>query len=203
MKKFFDLFTKGKIKLYVLFALSTTGIYCAQAQVTIGANTDPHTGAVLELISNGNRGFLLPKINLTTEAAWVLAGTAVEGMMVFNDAATLDGKGIYVWLDDAKWHSAQNFSSAVAPINLGSITLSPAGLSFNKNNVFTASVPASIDAASYEWEITGAAGGILGSSNTNVISLVGITTGTYTIKVKAINSQGVWGGDTTTTVTIY
>ncbi|MDR3219900.1 MAG: PKD domain-containing protein [Dysgonamonadaceae bacterium] len=163
--------------------------YCVQAQVIIGANRTPHPGAILELESNDNYGFLLPKVSLTSIASWGLTGSAVEGMLVFNESVTfangLNGKGIYIWLNDAKWHLAQGIFSDM-PLTLENIALSPSE-TIGKNKIFTASVPAIPGAQYYEWDIPT---GLLGFSNTNVISLVGINAGAYTIRVKAINSQG-------------
>jgi hypothetical protein len=180
-------------KIQILFALLALSFYCVQAQVLIGANKSPHEGAVLELESNGNQGLLLPKVSLTDVTIWGLSGSAVEGMLVFNENGIftngLGGKGIYVWLSDGKWH-LKNEIFPVPPVP-GTIMLTPSS-SIKKNTLFTASVPTIPGVLYYEWVIPG---GILGFSNTNVINLVGITANTnpYVIQVRAINSSGTGG----------
>lgn len=77
-----------------------------QAQVTIGAGVPPHDGAALDLISNDNRGLLLPRLSLTAASLWSpLEGTPIEGMVVYNTNDThendLEGQGVYVWADNA------------------------------------------------------------------------------------------------------
>jgi hypothetical protein len=178
-------------KLQILFALLASSIYCVQAQVLIGANRSPHAGAVLELESNNNQGLLLPKVALTNVTVWGLSGSSVEGMLVFNENETfangMSGKGVYVWLNDSKWHLKSEIFSA--PPTPESITLSRSS-TVGKNIIFTASIPTIPSALYYEWDIPG---GILGFSNLNVISLVGVTAGAYTIRVRAFNSVG--GGE--------
>jgi hypothetical protein len=183
--KFFLNVVNMNRNLNILLALLVASIYCAQAQVLIGADREPHPGAILELESNTNHGLLLPKVNLTNIADWGLSGSTVEGMLVFNEAVTFtngNGKGIYIWLNDAKWHLAAGIINTLEDIELSPSVTMP------KYYIFTAFVPAIVGAQSYKWLIPT---GILGSSNTNVISLVGINAGTYDIEVRAVNSQGV------------
>jgi hypothetical protein len=199
IKIFFNVI-KMKRKLNILFALLVAGIYCAQAQVIIGADRVPHVGAMLELESNGNHGLLLPKVILANYAGWELTSNPlvdkVEGMLVFNPTGIftdgLNGKGIYIWLND-KWRLAQGVFNM--PLTLGAIMVSgPA------NNIYTASVAAIPGALSYEWLIPA---GVLGFSNTNEIQLVKAATGTatYTIGVRAVNSSGA-GSPQTISVSI-
>jgi hypothetical protein len=61
-------------------------------QVRIGADADPHAGAVLDLGGNPSQA---------------------TGMTVYNNKFALDGAGVYVW-------DGKNISSVVfAPYNLG------------------------------------------------------------------------------------
>jgi hypothetical protein len=91
------------------FILSAFLFLCTlniKAQVTIGADQEPHVGAVLELVSNQTRGLLLPKVNLNSASVWGLGGAATDGMMVYNENTSttnnLKGKGVYVWTD-SQW----------------------------------------------------------------------------------------------------
>lgn len=87
------------------------------SQVTIGSDKSPHTGAALELISNDDKGLLLPKVELTSATVWSpISGAQVDGMLVYNTNDTsengLEGLGIYVWFDD-KWNILEGGESEV------------------------------------------------------------------------------------------
>ncbi|GHU59533.1 hypothetical protein FACS189411_16450 [Bacteroidia bacterium] len=178
----------------ILFALVSLSALCVKAQVTIGTDRSPHPGAVLELESNGNKGLLLPNVTLTKADNWDLGGSEVDGMIVYNESVStadgLNGKGIYVWKNH-KWNMTHETPCSAAPM-LGSITLSPAG-SPKINTPFTCSVPQVAGVISYEWILPAE---LMGQSNTNVISLVGIKTGTYTVSVKATNACGTGNAET-------
>jgi uncharacterized protein (TIGR02145 family) len=81
-----------------------------KAQVIIGGNgiDEPHAGAVLDLSPLGKQklGLLLPSVELMDDAADFVLGdkevsgeekTAAAGMLVYNTAGVLHGKGLYVW----------------------------------------------------------------------------------------------------------
>jgi hypothetical protein len=174
-----------------VFTLCTLLLICPsiKAQVTIGADREPHAGAVLELVSHNAYGLLLPKLPLSNASDWGLGGSPVEGMTVYNENAStsnnLKGKGIYVWIEGL-WRIANQIPCVSAP-TLGAITLSndkPA-----KNIVFLAWVDPVEGSTQYVWEIVGS--GLVGYSNTNVISLAGSVAGDFIIKVKAVNACGV------------
>jgi uncharacterized protein (TIGR02145 family) len=91
------------IYLGLLFLL--LGATHSQAQVTIGVDALPRTGAGLDL-RTGNLGLLLPKVNLTgNPSVFVLSGdpTTAAGMMVYNQADVPNGKGLYVW-NGERWN---------------------------------------------------------------------------------------------------
>jgi len=84
----------------------------ANAQVRIGPDNSVavNAGAMLEIASStAGAGFLPPKVALTSTAVWTLAGTAVDGMMVYNTSPTIIGGtsgasvGIYAWYS-GKWN---------------------------------------------------------------------------------------------------
>jgi uncharacterized protein (TIGR02145 family) len=84
------------------------------AQVIIGGSgtDEPHAGAGLDLSPLGTQklGLLLPNVALTNDAAeFALVAEATpgqktdaRGMLVYNAADVLDGKGLYLW-DGVKW----------------------------------------------------------------------------------------------------
>ena len=94
---------KKIIYLILILIVSTVNV---NAQVVIGSLDNPHAGAILELKTTETpgfqQGFLLPKVILTSANTWLpLAGTPVDGMVVFNTSSStnndLKGSGIYVW----------------------------------------------------------------------------------------------------------
>ncbi|WP_412468125.1 phage tail protein [Pedobacter sp. KLB.chiD] len=89
---------KNKILLIMPLLFFTT---IGMAQIKIGASTGaPNAGAILEVEST-NRGFLLPRIALTSNTMTLNSVTPPNGMMVFNTntstAGGLAGTGLYVW----------------------------------------------------------------------------------------------------------
>ncbi|MDR1877790.1 MAG: hypothetical protein LBQ84_09225 [Flavobacteriaceae bacterium] len=168
-----------------------------KAQVTIGSGRASHPGAVLELESQGNQGLLLPVISLTNASNWKLGGTSVEGMVVYNTAADrLKGKGLYIWTG-SEWKETHQITCSGVP-NVGAITISKNNVS--KNEVFQAWVAPVTGTTQYIWDLTGGVSAV-GYSNTNIISLAGLSAGTVKISVKAINPCGE-GATQTATVTI-
>jgi hypothetical protein len=81
----------------LLFAISVN------AQVTIGSMEPSTPGAVLDLskVTPKNMGMMLPQVSLTDLSNWApLAGTATNGMLIFNTNGSI-GTGIYYWKDGA------------------------------------------------------------------------------------------------------
>jgi hypothetical protein len=157
----------------------------SKAQVTIGADREPHPGAVLELESNATRGLLMPHISFGAANTWQLGGNSIEGMVVYNESNNLKGKGFYVWTG-SQWQIAQQTACSGAPV-VGTISVSQTPIPVNV--VFQAWVDPSSSATQYVWTITGTAT-VVGYSNTNIISLAGTKAGNAEISVKAINACG-------------
>ncbi|MDR0863634.1 MAG: fibrobacter succinogenes major paralogous domain-containing protein, partial [Candidatus Symbiothrix sp.] len=101
------------------------------AQVTIGANQDPRTGAGLDL--NSNKGLLLPRVTLSSTATdFQLEGGDLDkakGMVVYNNGANLGGPGVFVW-DGSKWSIVQAELPAVTIETVGSGTSFCGGVTF-------------------------------------------------------------------------
>lgn len=71
------------------------------AQIGIGTNT-PSSSSVLEL-SSTNRGFLMPRIALTSATDVTTVTTPAKGLMVYNTAlGGLTPEGLYLW-NGSKW----------------------------------------------------------------------------------------------------
>jgi hypothetical protein len=101
---------RKKILSLFLIVLGTAGI--TRAQVHIGATTDPHDGAILDLTNSQNGGLLLPNVALQQATILTVGGVDTEsaeptaaGMVVYNtNPYALNGTGVYVW-EGAKWTS--------------------------------------------------------------------------------------------------
>jgi hypothetical protein len=104
------IFLKMKKVFFLMLSLMILSAASVNAQVTIGANTDPHPGAVLDLEST-TQGLKLPVVALTTDTLFQLAGdsTKAVGMVVFNSNSVMNSSstydiyaGTYVW-NGSKW----------------------------------------------------------------------------------------------------
>lgn len=94
-----------KQKLFLSLALFIAGIMCANAQVTIGSNNNPHSASVLDLQlgESVKKGFKLPSVALEEDkTVFVLEPdtdkSTASGMMVFNTS----DKNVYIW-DGGSW----------------------------------------------------------------------------------------------------
>lgn len=94
---------KSKI-LFITPLLFFTTICWAQVKIGTTAGT-PNAGAILEVESD-TRGFLLPRISLTSNTMQLNNVTPPNGMMVYNTntstAAGLAGTGLYIW--NSQWN---------------------------------------------------------------------------------------------------
>jgi hypothetical protein len=123
---------------FLMLSLIVLGAASAKAQVTIGANTDPHSGAVLDLQST-TQGLKLPTVALDndlTNFKLTLSGTSTKanakGMYVYNTNTAI-GEGVYVW-DGNQWLLVKESigtvpvtSVAIAPTAIDSLTAIPGG----------------------------------------------------------------------------
>ncbi|MDR0541448.1 MAG: formylglycine-generating enzyme family protein [Dysgonamonadaceae bacterium] len=90
---------------FLLIALTLAVPVILWGQVRIGANEDPHPGAVLDLTNSNNFGLKLPVIGLIKAdslqvgaCSTVADGPSAIGMTVYNtNEHTLDGVGVYIW----------------------------------------------------------------------------------------------------------
>lgn len=102
-------------KIILLSAiLFLTGFFVQlQSQVTIGSNAEPNAGAVLDLISGGNKGVLMPRVALTSTRVFApviseSGSNHTAGMTVYNTATNNTDVGYevspgYYYNDGTKW----------------------------------------------------------------------------------------------------
>ncbi|WP_412466893.1 hypothetical protein [Pedobacter sp. KLB.chiD] len=83
-------------KTILLTCTLLINIYIVKAQVKIGANTPPAASSILELEST-NRGFLPPRINLTSPTMALNGVTPTDGMVVFNTNTSSGLGGLCTW----------------------------------------------------------------------------------------------------------
>jgi hypothetical protein len=90
-------------KFYGLMIILIFNFYPVQSQVKIGNNpTVIQSGSLLELESQ-TKGLRLPRIALTDVNKWTLDGSAISGMVIFNESTAVP-KGIYYWdTDSTRW----------------------------------------------------------------------------------------------------
>jgi hypothetical protein len=114
MKKINCNYLKSCGLFLLLFVL--TGM--VQAQNKMGDNpTVVQSGSLLELESL-TKGLRLPRIALNDISLWTLDGTAVSGMLIYNESGTV-AKGIYYWNTTlAQWVRVTN-ATELSALTLG------------------------------------------------------------------------------------
>ena len=164
-----------------------------EAQVTIGADSDPHPGAILDLHST--KGFKLPTVNLSNANFFQLSedGSQAAGMVVYNtNSGMIDGRGVgvYVW-NGSKWWFIAVSSGAAVQVTL--ITLSPGSVSLESNTTqqFTADVtPANATNRNVLWSVSPCSG-------TGSITASGLFTpgsaGSVEVLASAVDGSGIVG----------
>lgn len=105
--------------LLVTSVIWTVSTIAVQAQVTIGTNKAPNTGALLELAQNNdgtsNKGLLLPRMELQAVTNASPLSRHVEAMMVTNQSSNANiNKDTYI-NDGTKWHPLGYLPQASTP----------------------------------------------------------------------------------------
>lgn len=72
----------------LIMALLLVPVY-GFSQVTIGAGTPPDTDAILDLVSNDNKGLLVPRVVLVSTSDPTPLTRHVEGMTVYNTGTSI------------------------------------------------------------------------------------------------------------------
>ncbi|GHT39277.1 hypothetical protein FACS189437_02190 [Bacteroidia bacterium] len=112
--------------MILMLTLFFLGAASMNAQVTIGSNKAPHSGAVLDLQSD-NLGLKLPNVALDNDlTVFKLPITApstkedAKGMYVYNTNSTI-GEGVYVW-DGGQWILVK---ASIGTVPVTSIRITP------------------------------------------------------------------------------
>ncbi|GHT54683.1 hypothetical protein FACS189451_11730 [Bacteroidia bacterium] len=180
-----------------LLILGTAGI---SAQVTIGANEEPHPGAVLDLKSY-DKGLLLPNVYLIDANVFQLSPdreSEAVGMMVYNISdVTLNGRGtgVYVW-NGTKWMFVALSGSVQTPVTditvrtQGDVTSIMSGFSLQ----FLADVlPGNATNRGVTWSVVPYAGTGTGTVNPATGLFTGNVAGTVTVRATAQDGSNVYG----------
>jgi uncharacterized protein (TIGR02145 family) len=156
---------KMKKMIYLMLTFILLGAASMTAQVTIGADEEPHGGAVLDLSqATGNQvGLLLPNVKLNDTGIWQLGGSEFTGtgMMVYNTNEDIagegaDGVGIYVW-NGLAWKPIDAGQGGLVKVTHYDLApASPVNVWINGTIDFTATNfrPTAAAYQSVEWEIT-------------------------------------------------
>jgi hypothetical protein len=192
---------KMKKKMMFLFLLLQTifGAANLYAQVTIGSDDEPHSGAILDLKSD-NKGLKLPTVSLTDTAAFQLStnpsdAASAIGMTVYNtndDIIGGRGQGIYTW--NGTWIYSGGAPRAAIPVNRIVIT-SPEGV--NKVKVgetlkLTGSIlPATASNKKLAWSVPWSSSLTAGKATVDDTGLVTtVKPGSVTVRASAIDGSG-------------
>jgi uncharacterized protein (TIGR02145 family) len=184
-------------KVILLLFILLLGKISMNAQVTIGAEDEPHPGAVLDLRST--KGLKLPTVVLFNVNNFQLSdeedGGSAVGMMVYNTSNQTtggQGAGVYIW-DGEKWLFASISGGVAVPVT--TIMVSSEN---NETNVtsglslqFSASVqPDNATNKTITWSV------IPGSGNGSITQsglFTGGNAGTVTIRATANDGNQAFG----------
>lgn len=166
-----------KILLSLLLIVFLSFLYVpVNAQSKIGDN--PMTiqqGSLLELESL-SKGLRLPRIPINDVHSWTLDGTAVSGMLIFNETGTAP-KGLYYWsMDLMQWVNVVNTTELAALITAGTTVSNVSAnnkLSTTVNGVSGLGVDIiqNNSLSIVNGILTTAVNGVISSSGVNVLSL--------------------------------
>ncbi|MDR1633111.1 MAG: Ig-like domain-containing protein [Dysgonamonadaceae bacterium] len=194
---------KKMMFLFLLFLLifGTADLY---AQVTIGSDEAPHSGAILDLQST-EKGLKLPTVSLTDVAEFGLSGDAngAEGMMVYNTndyTINGNGKGIYTW--SGKWFFAGKNAPVDVPVSRivitseGNVNMVRAGVPLQLRDSV---LPADASNKKVKWSVPWSSSLSAGKATVDDTGLVTtIKPGSVTVQASAIDGSGASLGFTLT-----
>ncbi|MDR1632331.1 MAG: Ig-like domain-containing protein, partial [Dysgonamonadaceae bacterium] len=187
---------KKMMFLFLLFPMlfGTADLY---AQVTIGSDNAPHSGAILDLQST-EKGLKLPAVSLEDVAKFQLSADEDDavGMMVYNtnnEIAGGNGTGIYTW--SGRWIFAGRNAPVEVPVSRivitspGNVTMVRAGDTLR----LTARVlPDTASNQKLAWSVPWNSSLTAGKAVVNDTGLVvGVKPGSVTVRAAAIDGSGV------------
>ncbi|GHS98129.1 hypothetical protein FACS189421_06150 [Bacteroidia bacterium] len=188
----------------LMLTLMTLCVANVNAQVTIGSENPPHSGAVLDLQSG--LGLKLPTVELGDVTVFQLleeGDTEIEtatGLMVYNSSDETiggNGKGIYVWT--GKWVSAGKSAPVETSVTNINITSADYATELKASGVgstlqLTAEVlPVDADNKTVTWTQVYNPATTAGKVTIDATGLVtGIKAGNVTVRVAATDGSGVY-----------
>ncbi|MDR1632290.1 MAG: Ig-like domain-containing protein [Dysgonamonadaceae bacterium] len=192
--------TKKTSFLFLLFLIvfGTANLY---AQVTIGSDEEPHSGAILDLKSD-NKGLKLPSVSLSDTAVFQLSANpsdavSAKGMMVYNTNDNTTGgrgQGIYTW--NGTWIYSGGAPRADIPVSRIVITSPENASTVNYGDALklTANVlPADASNPKLAWSALWSSSLIAGKVVVNDTGLViGVKSGGVTVRASAIDGSGAY-----------
>lgn len=114
-EKEIPIFLRSLLLLLIILGIATS----VQAQVTIGAGEPPHKDALLDLKENNSgsssKGFLLPRVSLTSTTSASPLSDHVAGMTVYNTSTVNDVVSGYYYNDGTKWIRLMADATAIMP----------------------------------------------------------------------------------------
>ncbi|MDR1610570.1 MAG: Ig-like domain-containing protein [Candidatus Symbiothrix sp.] len=184
-----------KVPFFILLLLLTSlGTVNINGQVTIGANQEPHPGALLDLQSS-IKGLRLPVVGIYDANVFQLSadGSQAEGMIVYNSYSDMVdglGAGVYVW-DGSKWRFVAVNGGTSNPVNQIVVTSDAENVITGGTVPFHATVyPTSATNRNYSWSVQPNPG-------SGVVDTTGLFTASIPGKVKvratAQDGSGVYG----------
>jgi hypothetical protein len=183
---------KMKKMIFLMLTLLIMGVASMNAQVTIGSENLPHSGAVLDLQSD-NLGLKLPNVALGNDlTVFKLPVTAestkekAKGMYVYNTNPVI-GEGVYVW-DGGQWIQIKETigTKPVTKITIIPTDPSYAVLSYTTLQLNAEVIPEDASNSKITWSISG------GSGSANISNTGLLTAGTPgRVIVRATASNGV------------
>jgi hypothetical protein len=189
---------KMKKKMMFLFLLLQTifGAANLYAQVTIGSDDVPHSGAILDLQST-EKGLKLPAVSLENVAEFKLSAdaTGAEGMMVYNTndyTINGNGKGIYTW--SGKWIFAGRNAPVDVPVRRIVITSEEGVNTVRAGQTLQLTGNVLPDTASNKklaWSVLWSGSLTAGKASVNDTGLVtAVKSGSVTVRAAAIDGSG-------------
>jgi uncharacterized protein YjdB len=182
-----------KVLFLTILPFLLLGTVRLNAQVTIGAEREPHPGAVLDLQST--KGLKLPVVDIFDAKVFQLSadGSEAVGMIVYNTwANTVDGQGVgvYVW-DGVKWQFVAISGGAGNPVNQIAVTSEAESVTTGGQVQFYAAVyPTSATNPNYSWSV-------VPNPGTGVVAASGLFTadnpGKVKVRATARDGSGVYG----------
>jgi hypothetical protein len=178
-----------KKMMFLMLTLLIWGAASMNAQVTIGSENPPHSGAVLDLQST-THGLKLPTVSLgsLTTFGLSLSGTSTvanaKGMYVYNTNPTI-GEGVYVW-DGYRWLLVKG-SIGAKPVTSISISSTTGVLYVNVRKTIQLAAlvtPSDANDPNVTWEQDYATGAVSITANGLV---TGVSVGKTYIRARAAN----------------